>query len=356
MLLAVALSFLYRLARRALQLVRVHRMDALAKDAEILVLRHQLAVLRRQVARPRFSWSDRALVALLSSLVPRERWRSFLVTPETLLAWHHRLVKRHWTYPHRRPGRPALAEETVELICRLARENPRWGYLRIVGELRKLGVTVSKGSVAAVLRRHGLSPCPRRQGSSWSEFLRAQAKGILATDFFTVDSVALRRYYVLFVVELHSRAVHVLGVTANPDGAWVAQVARNFIADLEDHGRQFRFILRDRDTKFAANFGTVLRSAGIEVVPTPVHSPRASAFAERWVGSVRRECLDHLLIVSRHHLGSVVQGYVRHYNGARPHRGLLLAVPEPSLRVELEGPVRRCDVLGGIIHEYERAA
>ena len=271
MLLAVALSFLYCLARRALQLLRLHRLDALAKDAEILVLRHQLAVLRRQVPRPPFSWSDRALVALFSSLVPRDRWHSFLVTLETLLGWHRRLVKRHWTYPHRRPGRPALTEETVELICRLARENPRWGYLRIVGELKKLGVAVSKGAVAAVLRRHGLPPSPRRQGPSWSEFLRAQATGILATDFFTVDTVTLRRYYVLFAIEVRSRVVHVLGVTANPDGPWAAQVARNFVADLDERGRQFRFLLRDRDTKFTANFDAVMASAGIEVVRTPVH-------------------------------------------------------------------------------------
>ena len=199
-----------------------------------------------------------------------------------------------------------------------------------MGELKKLGVAVSKGAVAGVLCRHGLRPAPRRQGSSWSEFLRAQATVILATDFFTVDTVALRRYYVLFVVELHSRVVDVLGVTANPGGPWVAQVARNFVADLEGHGRQFRFLLRDRDTKFAASFDTVMASAGIEVVRTPVQAPRANAFAERWVGTARRECLDNLLTVSRRHIESVLRDYVRHYNRARPHRGLHLDLPEPS--------------------------
>jgi len=177
----VALSFLYRLIRRVIEVVRVHRMDAAAKDAEILVLRHQLAVLRRQVARPRFSWSDRALVALVSGLVPREHWSSFLVSPKTILGWHRSLVKKRWTYAHRRPGRPGLGKETVELICRLGRENPRWGYLRIVGELRKLGVCVSKTSVVTVLRRHGLGPAPRREGPTWTQFLSAQAKGIVAT-------------------------------------------------------------------------------------------------------------------------------------------------------------------------------
>jgi len=324
----VALSFLYQLLRRLLAALRVHRMDALSKDAEIIVLRHQVAVLGRQVGRPRFSWSDRALIALLASLVPRERWRSFLVTPQTVLDWHRRLVRRHWAYPHRRPGRPQVDDQTVELLCRLARENPRWGYLRIVGELRKLGVVVSKTSVATVLRRHGLPPAPRRAGPTWSQFLHAQAELVLATDFFTVDSVVLRRYYVLFVVEVKSRVVHLLGVTANPDGSWAAQVARNFVADLEERGQRFRFLLRDRDTKFTASFDAVMASAGIKAVRTPVQAPVANAFAERWVRTVRQESLDHLLVMSRRQLGSVICEYVRHYNKARPHRGLHLAVPE----------------------------
>jgi putative transposase len=212
----VAMSFVYRLLWQLLALVRIHRMDALSKDAEILVLRHQLAVLRRQVGRPRFSRSDRALIALLASFVLRDRWRSFLVTPQTVLDWHRRLVRQRWTYPHRRPGRPRLADEAVDLICRLARENLRWGYLRIVGELKKLGVAVSKTSVATVLPRDGLPPAPRRAGPTWAQFLGAQAELVLATDFFTVDSVLLRRYYVLFVIEVKSRVVHLLGVTANP--------------------------------------------------------------------------------------------------------------------------------------------
>jgi hypothetical protein len=248
MLPSVALSFVYQLLRRLLGLVRAHRTDAFSKEAEILVLRHQLAVLHRQVVRPRFTWSDRALVALLAGLVPRERWRWFLVTPQTVLDWHRRLVRRHWTYPHRCPGRPRLPDETVELICRLAREDPRWGYLRIVGELKKLDVPVSKTSVAAVLRRHG--PAPRRHGPSWSEFLHAQAEVILATDFFSLDSVLLRRYYVLFVIEVQSRIVHILGVTTKPTGPWATRVARNFAAALEESGRRFRFLIRDRDTKF----------------------------------------------------------------------------------------------------------
>ncbi len=215
-------------------------MDAVAKDAEILVLRHQLAVLRRQVARPRFSWSDRALIATLTRLVPRERWAAFLVTPDTILRWHRALVRRRWTYPHRGSGRPPLGNKTIELIVRVARENSRWGYLRIVGECKKLGIVVSKGSVANVLRRHGLRPAPRRAGPTWAEFLCAQARGIVATDFFGVDTVCLRRYYVLFVIEIESRVVHLLGVTANPSQGWVTQVARNLCAELEDAGQRFQ--------------------------------------------------------------------------------------------------------------------
>lgn len=213
---------------------------------------------------------------------------------------------------------------------RLARENPRWGYMRIVGELMKLGVTVSKTSVATVLRRHRLSPAPRRSGPTWSQFLNAQAKGLLATDFFTVEAVTLRRYYVLFVIEIERRVVHLLGVTANPDGPWVVQVARKFVSDLEDGGRRFRFLIRDGDAKFTSSFDAVLASVGIEAVRTPVASPRANAFAERFVRTVRQDCLDHLLVVFRRHLEAVLCEYVRHYNRTRPHRGLGLEQPLPQ--------------------------
>ena len=352
----MALSFLYRLVRRVVDFVLLHRMDDLAKDAEILLLRHQLAVLRRQASRPRFSWTDRALVATLARLVPRERWAAFLVTPETILRWHRALVRRYWTYPHRRPGRPRLPADTVELILRLARENPRWGYLRIVGELKKLGVTVSKGSVANVLRHHRLPPAPRRAGPTWTEFLRAQAKGIVATDFFTVDTVCLRRYYVLFVIEVERRVVHLLGVTTNPNGPWVTQVARNFCTDLEDAGRRLRFLIRDRDTKFTTSFDEVFASIGAETVLTPVRAPNANAFAERWVRTVREDCLDHLLVISRRHLERALAEYVAHYNQGRPHRSLDLTPPRQRPTTQPEGVVRRRDLLGGLIHEYDLAA
>jgi putative transposase len=353
----VALSFVYRVVRRLVEILLVHRMDVVARDAEILVLRHQVSVLRRQVVRPRFSWSDRALIATLARLVPRERWVAFLVSPDTILRWHRALVRLRWTYPHRSPGRPALPEDTVELIVRMAKDNSRWGYLRIVGELRKLGITVSKGSVALLLRGHRLPPVPRRAGPSWSEFLRAHAEGVLATDFFTVDSVLLRRYYVLFVIEVERRVVHLLGVTANPNALWVTQVARNFASDLGAAGRRFRFLIRDRDAKFTPAFDAVFASIAIEAIKTPVRSPRANAFAERWVRTVRDDCLDHLMIFNRRHLEAVVSEYLRHYNRGRPHRGLDLKPPVATAGVKAETEtIRRRDVLGGVIHEYEYAA
>ncbi len=233
---------------------------------------------------------------------PRELWGSFLVTSQAILGWHRSLVRRRWTFRHRRPGRPALSKEITELTCRLARENPWCGYLRIVGALKQLGVTVSKTSVATVPRLYGLPPAPRREGATWSEFLSAQAKGIVAADFFHVDTVLLRRYYVLFVIELERRVVHVLGVTTNPNGPWVTQVARNFAADFDDTGQRFRFLIRDRDTKFTTSFDAVFASIGVETIRTPVRSPRANAYAERFVRTVRHECLDRLLVVSRRHL------------------------------------------------------
>jgi transposase InsO family protein len=350
------LRFVYRVAAGLFGMLRAHCGDKLAKEAEIVVLRQQLAVLRRQVERPRFTWPDRALVALFSKFVPLERWQGFLVTPKTVLDWHRRLVKGNWARKSRKLGRPPLPEETVELVRKMAKENPSWGYLRIVGELKKLGVEVSKGGVASVLRRHHLPPAPRREGPTWQQFLRSQAKGTLATDFFTVDTAFLRRYYVLFAIEVQTRVVHVLGVTANPDNDWVTQVARNFTAELEENGCQLEYLVRDRDTKFTARFDEVMASAGIKKVLT------ADVLTQ------------HLLEVRPGHDEDVVHALPayapgpplgesvrtgrpdRDYNEARPHRGLGLAQPVARPEPRATGKVVRRDVLGGTVHEYERAA
>src|ERR1035441_9419274 len=236
------------------------------KDVEIAVLRHQLAVLRRQVARPRFSRTDRVVLATLARFLPRERWATFLVTPATLMRWHRELVRRYWTFPRPQTVAPnALDVEVVAVVLRLAQENPRWGYLRIVGELRKLGVTVSATSVRNVLRRHRLKPAPRRSGPTWSEFLRAQASGTLACDFFHVDTIMLRRLYVLFFIDLERRKVFLAGVTEHPIGSWVTQQARNLAMTLEDQGRVVKFLIRDRDAKFVGPFNEVISSIGARV-------------------------------------------------------------------------------------------
>jgi transposase InsO family protein len=269
-------------------------------------------------------------------------------------------VVRHWTYPHRNKGaRNALDADVVALILRLGRENPRWGYLRIVGECAKLGVTVSATSVRNVLRRHRLRPAPRRSGPTWTEFLRAQASGTLACDFFSVDTVTLRRLYVLFFIDLERRKVFLAGVTAHPIGIWVTQQARNLAARIEDEGRVIKFLIRDRDSKFVGPFDEVMRSIGARVIKTPVRAPRANAFAERFVRTARTECLDWLLIRSERHLERVLAEFVQHYNAARPHRGIDLEVPIPYLsRKQFDGSaqVQRIDQLGGLLHEYRIAA
>jgi transposase InsO family protein len=346
---------------RSIQLLALLARGDAAKDLEILVLRHQLAVLRRQSTRPKLGPGDRALLAAVSRVLPRSRWSCFFVTPETLLRWHRRLLAGAWTYPHCQTGRPPLDQEVQQLIVRLARENPRWGYQRIQGELLHLGVQVSATVIRTTLRRHGLDPAPRRAATTWRAFLRQQATGIVACDFFTVDTVCLRRLYVLFFIELDTRRVHLAGVTANPDGGWVTQQARNLLLVLEERGRRVRFLLRDRDAKFTRSFDDVFRSEGGEVLVTPVRAPRANAYAERWVRTVRAECLDWLLIVGRGHLEQVLRVYIQHYNRHRPHRALGLQPPEPSARPTVLGrsdraAVRRRDLLGGLLHEYRRAA
>jgi putative transposase len=362
----------YLALRRLLELVVLVIRSESANQVELLALRHEVAVLRRQVGRPAYQPADRVFLAALSRLLPRSCWSCFSVTPETLLAWHRRLVARRWTYPHRPPGRPPVDVETAGLVLRLASENPRWGYRRIQGELITLGIRLAPSTIARILKAHGIGPAPRRTGPTWRAFMRAQASHIVATDFFTVDTLMLKRLYVLFFLELGRRRVWITGVTAHPNGAWVTQQARNVAGPLEDRGVDVKFVLRDRDTKYVASFDTVFTGGGAQILRTPFRTPNANAHAERFVRTVRAECLDHLLIVNGRHLERVLRSYVRHYNGHRPHQGISQEIPEapqptlmgppPSLHEEhrqqrhhLQG-VRRRDRLGGLIHEYELVA
>jgi putative transposase len=350
-------SFAYLALRCLLQIVLLRRRSEEFKELEIVVLRHELSVLRRQVARPPLEPSDRLLLAAASRLLPRSSWSSFLVTPTTLLRWHRRLAARRWTYSCR-SGRPPIRGELRELVLKLARENPRWGYQRIVGEINGLGLRVSATTVRKILRETGLGPAGRRSGLSWRTFLRAQAKSMLAVDFFTVETVALRRLYVLFFIELGSRRVHLAGCTANPTGPWVTQQARQLTWTLQDQPPRFRFLIRDRDSKFTRDFDAVFASEGIRIVKTPVRAPNANAFAERFVGTVRRECLDWLIILNRRHLEHVLCVFADHYNTHRPHRSLHLVPPEATGRKNSapSDDLKRRDRLGGLIHEYSYAA
>jgi putative transposase len=220
-----------------------------------------------------------------------------------------------------------LDPEVVDLVVRMARENPRWGYVRIVGECRKLGIRVSATLVRRILRRHRLGPAPRRGGPSWTAFLRAQASGMLGCDFFTVETVGLTRLYVLFVVEPDRRRVHLAAITAHPSRAWATQAARNLLMDLDEHAQRFRFLIRDRDAKFTSAFDAVLAAAGVETIKIPLRAPRANAYAERWVHTVRTECLDWTLIWNRPQLHRLLTRYLEHYNTASPHRGIDLETP-----------------------------
>ena len=296
-------------------------------------------------------------------MAPRGSWHAFFITPGTLLRWHRRIVARRWTYPHRRPGRPPIDQGVRELILRLARENGHWGYVRIVGELRKLGITVSATLVRNVLARAGVPPAPERAASSWRSFLRQHGDSTLACDFFTVDTVWLRRLNVLLFVSIGTRRVEYVACTSKPTTAWMSQQARNLLMDLDDRNQQLRFLIHDRDTKFSGVFDSIIRSEGIEIIRTPVQAPNANAYAERWVGSVRRECLDRLLIFGRRQLEHVLRVYICHFNQQRPHRALDLRPPDrdrgtdPSPTATLDPlHVRRRDLLGGLIHEYEAAA
>jgi putative transposase len=316
----------YRLVRLVLDLFVLRARTDRSKDVEILVLRHQLVVLQRQIARPRFEPDDRAMLTALARVLSRDRWSIFMVKPDTIVRWHRRLVANHWTYPHR-PGRPSTTVETRTMVIRLARENPTWGYRRIHGVLARLGIPIAASTVWAILKNAGIDPAPGRSSESWTTFLRSQAAGIVACDFFCVDTVLLRRYYVLFFIELQTRHVHLAGITKHPTGDWTAQAARSFMMRPD---RTIRFLIRDGAAQFVGAFDEVFRTDGTTIIRTPPYTPVANAYAERWVGTVRRELCDRTLIWNHRQLEQLVRDYVEHYNTHRPHRTLGQRPPDEA--------------------------
>ena len=335
-----------------------------SKDAELLVLRHENAVLRRQIGRVRYEPGDRLWLLALSRLVPRRRWGEvFMVTPATLLTWHRRLVARKWDYTsRRRPGRPPTAAAIRKLVIHMATDNPAWGHRRVQGELVRLGHPIAASTVWQILHDAGIGPAPRRTGPTWKQFLTAQARGVLAVDFVHVDTVLLRRIYALIVIEHGTRRVHLAGTTANPDGSWTTQAARNVLIDLGQRATSIKFLIRDRAGQFTSSFDAVFAAEGIRILASPPQAPRANAICERIIGTLRRELFDRLLIVNEHHLRRVLTEYLRHYNGARPHRALgqLTPAQADTQRPEpiniAEYRIRRKQVLGGLTHEYYVAA
>ncbi|HEY2269375.1 MAG TPA: integrase core domain-containing protein [Streptosporangiaceae bacterium] len=360
----VIISVVYLLLRCLLGCLTVLARDEVTKNVELLVLRHENAVLRRQISRVRYQPGDRLWLAALSRLLPRSQWGEvFMVTPATLLAWHRRLVARKWDYSsRRRPGRPSTAIAIRKLVIRMATDNPTWGHRRVQGELIRLGHPIASSTVWQILHAAGIGPAPRRSGPTWKQFLTAQACGILAVDFVHVDTVLLRRIYALVVIEHSTRRVHLAGITAHPDGAWTTQAARNVLMDIGQRAASVKFLIRDRAGQFTSSFDAVFTAQGIRILPSPPQAPRANAICERITGTLRRELLDRLLIVNEHHLRRVMAEYLQHYNTARPHRALGQLSPaqagtRPPEPINLaEHRIRRKQVLDGLTHEYQVAA
>ncbi len=342
--------------------------EAEEKDLQIALLRHQVRLLQRRMSRPpRLSrWEKVTLTALTARLArlsdrPRTQLAQFmlLVRPETVLKWHRELVRRKWTYRrHAARGRPPVTAELESLILRLAAENPRWGYGRLQGELAKLGHPLGRSTVRDVLKRCHVPPVSRRgrRASAWRQFLAQHRDVVLACDFFTVETLFLKTLHILFFREVGTRRVHFAGCTAHPTAAWVTQQARQLAWTMQETGAAPRFLIHDRDAKFPSAFVTVFASEGVDIVRTPYRAPNANAYAERWVRSARTECLDHLLIASEAHLRRVLTEYVAFYNESRPHQGLEQRCPVALPPPVRDGPVRRRDRFGGLLHDYYREA
>ena len=360
----MCLRFVFLLITQMASWLRLSRREEAWQTAEVLILRHQLAVLqRRQPRRPNLNWADRALIATLLAVIPKTRRQGLrlLVTPDTILRWHRDILRRRWAARsmRRRTGRPATRRNIRALVLRLARENPEWGDRRIHGELAGLGVKIAASTVWAILKKAEIEPAPRRTDPTWSQFLRSQAGTILACDFFTAGLLDGTQAYVLAVIEHATRRIRILGITLHPTGEWTAQQARNLAMDLGEQAHQVKFMIRDRGTNFTAAFDAILADAGIRTVLCNVRTPRMNAIAERWIGGCRRELLDRTLIWNQGHLRWILRQYETHHNRHRPHRSLDFAAPLKPLPVPVDLEqyrIRRQTRARGLINEYHLVA
>ncbi len=351
-------SLIYSLLRVLLDALATSHGDQAELQAEVLALRRQVQVLERQIKRARWNAGDRMVLAALRERIPRSGWTGLLVKPETVLGWHRALVRRKSAPYQARPrrGRPPISAECRQLILRMARENPSWGYFRIRGELLKLGHQVAATTIRSVLLAAGVPPSGRRSQLTWKQFLAAHAEALVAADFFSVDTIFFKRLYVLVCVHLASRRVLLATSTSEPNAAWVTQQARHLAWGLEDEGIKLSVLIHDRDRKFALQADRVFQSLGARVILTPLMAPRANAQAERWIGSCRRECLNWMLIVNQRHLQAVVDEYCLYYNGERPHRSRNLSPPASRGHpIQMVGSqIERGTHLGGLLSDYRR--
>jgi putative transposase len=351
-----------------LDILSVVRLTEEDKDIEILLLRQQLRIATRNQERgpniPR--WEKLTLAMLAHTLkqvsnAGRKKltMSAMLFKPDTLLKWHRMMVRRKWTYQRKgKPGRPPTETELEVLVLRLKRENLDWGYGKLQGELKKLGYQIGERTIGDILARHGLLPAPESSNgsSSWRSFLNHYKDQIMACDFFTVETLMLKTLYVLFFIEHGTRRVHLAGCTEHPNSTWVTQQFRQLVWEIEDRDPQIKYLIRDNDKKFSKSFDSVFSSEDVEIIRTPFQAPKANAIAERWVRSVREECLDRLIILNERHLYRVLDEYINYYNEARPHQGIEQQTPIASDRSPYQGDIHCRDVLGGIIHDYYRQA
>jgi putative transposase len=347
-----------------LTLLRLSRTSDKDKDLEILILRQQLGILKRHLDKPiKPNRAEKLTVAVLSANLkkqtnrPVKQFRSLIriFQPETVFGWHRQLVKRKWTYPQKnKPGRPPTSDKVKALVVRLALEN-NWGYGKIKGELGKLGIKLSLTNISNILRDKGIVPAPVRAGAiGWKTLMSHYREQLLACDFFTIETIWLKTLTIFFFIDIGTRQVYFAGITDHPNGPWITQQARNQVWTIQEQEDEFCGLIRDNDKKFPGSFDNVFESENIHIIRIPYQAPNANAFAERWVRTVREECLDKILILNEAHLRCVLNEFLNYYNRRRPHQGLEQQSPIERPEPLTEGLIQRRKVLGGIINDYFR--